>query len=180
VARRLCQTLFTLILLYAAAIAAFGFFHYDAANRPSTGTVISEFHSTVGGYVAGVFKSKPPETARVPASDAVPPPKPEESPPPAPPPPSPAADSEEDDAAPVGREAILRRVRDVLIPKAQQELSTVTKAGSGQLDAKGRVLGILVQARDLLNEILDEDPEDREANRLFQRVTEMRMAIEKR
>ena len=170
-ARRIRQILFVLIVVYAAAIGAFAFFRYDAATRPGAGAVLRDFHVAAFGWIPAIFSG---EDAPDPAPGALPPPKP---PPPAvapaaPPTPTPTPEDE--------RTTTLRRVRGELLPEAERGLAAVTVAGEGQNEEKAKVLGILVRARDLLNTLLDVDPQDREAYELYKRCAELRAAVMKR
>ncbi len=167
-ARRVYQSLFLLLVAYAAAIGAFALLHYRGEARPSAGTVLGDFHGTAFGWIPAIFGSEDePEPPAAPAPPPVPP-APVVVPVAAPPPP-------EDDRA-----ATLRRVRSELLPEAERGLAAVTVGGEGQNEEKAKVLGILVRARDLLNTILDADPQDREAYELFKRCAELRGAVMKR
>lgn len=164
-ARRLCQFLFTLVVLYVAVLAAFAWFHYEG-DRPDTLTTAGEFHE----WIASKFRGPPPP--RMPPPDV---PAPivaggPTSPTPEPPPPS----------ADAPRSKAIAEVRDVLLPEAAAIIERMSAAGADVQTLRVDAAAVLVRARDLLGAQLDRKASDPEVQKLYKRVTDLRIAVEKR
>lgn len=165
-ARRLCQFLFTLAVLYGAAVGAFAMFHY-ASPRPDVLTIATEMHA----YVAAKFQSTPPAT---PAPGVIPPLRDETSaPPPPPPPPPPPAPTDP-------RSIAIAKVRDEILPEAKVVIAKMDDPGANVQILKVDARVILVRARDLLGALLDEKADDPEVQKLNKRVTDLLIAVDKR
>ncbi len=170
-ARRLCQFLFTLALLYAAGVAAFAFLHYEKDARPDVLTICSEMHD----WVRAKLKSSSPaptDPGTVPAKrEAV-------EVPPAPP--APPVDVKAEPPANDPRARAIAKVRDELLPKAEDLAKAMDAPGSKLADAKVGLRVVLVEARDLLGPLLDANPDDREVHKLYKRVSDLLIAADKR
>jgi len=170
-ARRLCQFLFALALLYAAGVTAFAFLHYEKDARPDVLTICSEMH----GWVRSKISSSTPATvdpAAVPARrDEV------VVPPPAPPY---GAEGKGSPVASDPRSIAIAKVRDEILPKAEAMAKVMGAPGTKVSDSKVDLRVVLVEARDLLGPIVDANPDDREAQRLYKRVSDLLIAADKR
>jgi hypothetical protein len=165
-ARRICQTLFALAVAYAAAIGLYALLHYKGADRPDVGTIVADFHVWAGG----VFRKEPPPAALpgvLPAPVEVPAPPPTKSE-------TPGAAVEDE------RTRTLRTVSEVLLPEAERQMGALGQEGPGFKERQSEVLGVLIKVRDLLNPLLDANPQDREVNKLWDRFTQMQRAASKR
>jgi hypothetical protein len=148
--------------LYLAALGAFALLHYDG-SRADARDVVSEFHAFLGvGPSTAAAEVAPPPPAP-------PPPRPvvvKPSPPPAPPPPR--------------ERTRLERVADTLreVRKEAPALKRMDR-GPGFDAARIDVLSRLSDARDLLNGVLDENPDHRRGNELWDRLQELMAAFRK-
>ncbi len=191
-ARRICQALLAVALLYAGAVAAFAFLAYRGP-RPSVLEVARDFHLFVVGR--GTPPKPPEEPGGMPAPAAVPaagrsaePPEPPPVPPTPPDSPDPAAAGAPDAGAAVASEkasadprfAAIFRVRHVLLPRAEEKLAGLKAAGPDLLDRKADARAVLVSARDLIGPLLDRNRDDAEAQSLYQRVMDLLAALDKR
>jgi len=170
-ARRLCQFLFALALLYAAGVGAFAFFHYEKDARPDVLTICSDMH--------GWVRSKIGSSAPAPVDPAAVPVRREAADPPPPPPTGPAS-AEIPPAANDPRSLAIAKVRDEILPKAEAMARLMGAPGTKVSDAKVELRVVLVEARDLLGPIVDANPDDREAQKLYKRVSDLLIAADKR
>ena len=165
-ARRLCQFLLSLAVLYVLAVGAFSLFHYEK-DRPDVITTAGEFHAWILARL---------HSGSTPSTDPGGVPVPREAPPVAPPPPVAPAVVPTD-----ARSVALARVRDELLPKAQAEIKTLNTRGIDDLaGAKAQARATLVDARDLLGGLLDTKKDDPEVQALYKRVMELLTAVSKR
>jgi hypothetical protein len=168
-ARRLCQTLLAIALGYVAAVGLFALIAYRGA-RPDVLTMARDFNLFVVGR--GTPARAPTEAGEVPPEvpSALPPP------PPAPPPVLP-----EEPRVPVDpRAATLAKVGDDLLPEAERLMGAIRSDSTTLMEEKARVRVVLVEARDLLGGLLDKDRTDAEAHKLYKRVMEHLIAVDKR
>jgi hypothetical protein len=164
-ARRICQSLLAVAIVYALAVAVFSFLHYSPGERPDVVTTAKEFHLFVIGRLPA--KSAPPEPGAVPPAAPTPPPSVEPPPPPEPPP--------EDERA-----KAIRVVRDELLPRARRQLAEIPKAaGADHLDKKAEARKTLVEARDLLGPLLDRKRDDPDVQKVYQQVMDLLAPLSK-
>lgn len=170
-ARRLCQFLFALALLYAAGVTAFAFLHYEKDARPDVLTICTEMHAWVRSKLER-STPEPVDPGSVPAKR-----DPADLPLPAP-----VEPTEGKVSPPAGdpRSQALAKVRDELLPKAEGMARVLGTPGNAVADAKVRLRVVLVEARDLLGPMIDANPDDREAQRLYKRVSDLLIAADKR
>ena len=149
-------------VLYAGLLLAFWTLHYEG-SRPGIGQVVQDFHAFLG--------LGPGEARAAPPPPSLPPLEPErtEPEPPAPPPPP-----------PVMERSRLDRIADT-IREVQRDAKTVkAKSRGGELEeAQLELVSKLCEARDELNVILDEDPENDRANGLWDRLQRVLVALRK-
>jgi hypothetical protein len=168
-ARRLCQTLLAIALGYLAALGLFALLAYRGP-RPDVLTMARHFHLFVVGR--GAPPRAPEEPGEVP---------PEAPPVPAPRPEDPALPSAAPAPAPADpRPAALARVRGELLPEAERRMAAIRPDATALMDEKAHARAVLVTARDLLGELLDRDRGDEEAQKLYKRVMELLIALDKR
>lgn len=170
-ARRLCQFLFTLALLYAAGVTAFAFLHYEKDARPDVLTICGDMHD----WVRSKLKSSSPEPTD---PGTVPVKREPVGAPPAPP--TPAVDVKAEPPANDPRSKAIAKVRDEILPKAEAMAKVMDAPGTKIADAKVALRVVLVEARDLLGPMIDANPDDREAGRLYKRVSDLLIAADKR
>ena len=149
------------LVLYAVCIGLFALFHYEeAGDRPDASRVVRDFHAFLG-VGPSQARAAAPEVAAT-------------APPPRPVRPSPAP-------APVPiRRSPLDRIAETLgrIEQDAPKLKQQDRDASFE-PARIEVLSALCDARDTLNEILDERPDDARANRLWDRLQELLAAVRK-
>ncbi|MHC5009396.1 MAG: hypothetical protein ACYTG6_00420 [Planctomycetota bacterium] len=152
---RLCVGL---VVLYFVAVGAFAVLHYDG-SRPAAGTVFGDFHAFLGfGSDAAPARAAPP--APGPTVVQAPPTHPAPLPPPPP--------------DPLDRvDATLRQVA-----TEAPRLRTMDR-GPAFENARVTALARLSEAREILNPILDRDPENDRANRLWDRLQRLYVALKK-
>jgi len=177
-ARRLCQFLFTLAILYGLAVGAFAYFNY-AGQRPDVLTIANDMHGWVRAKFASAT-SKPPEPGSIPRlnADATPPASPPVGPDVTPVPtpiPSPTPPTADDP-----RSRAIAKVRDELLPEALVLIGKMDDPGAKVQTLKVDARVVLVKARDLLGELLDKKADDREVQKLNKRVTDLLIAVDKR
>lgn len=169
-ARRLCQFLFTLAVLYALAVGAYAYFAYGDA-RPDVLTIANDMHAWVRAKFASAAP-KPPEPGALP---------PLGTPPPAPPPPVvPEIPVPTPPSANDPRSKAIASVKDELLPKALELIGKMDDPGAAVQTLKVEARVVLVKARDLLGELLDKSAADREAQKLYKRVSDLLIAVDKR
>lgn len=166
-ARRLCQFLFTLAVLYALAVGAFALFHYDG-TRPDVLTIAGDMHE----WISARFRSSTPK----PAEPGTIPPKRTDVVEPPPPPPPPRLPPPPTDA----RSRAITEVRDEILPKATEVIARMDDKGAKVQELKVEARVILVKGRDLLGALLDEKADDPEVQRLNKKVTDLLIAVDKR
>ena len=178
-ARRLCQFLFTLALVYALAVGAYAYFGYTG-SRPDTLTIASDMHE----WVQAKFRSAappPPEPGSLaplntPGTSSTTPPAPPGVPNlPNPTPPVPTPPTANDP-----RSRAIATVGDELLPKVMEIIGRMDDPGAQVQTLKVDARVVLVKARDLLGALLDEKADDREVQRLNKRVTDLLIAVDKR
>ncbi len=163
-ARRLCQFLFTLAILYALAVGGFAYFNYQSP-RPDVLTIAGDMH----GWVMGRFRSTPAPTlppGSIPplSTDVVPAPAPD----------VPAAPPEDD------RSRAIAKVRDEFLPAVDVIIRKMDDPGAQVQVLKVEAAALLTKARDLLGAQLDLRPDDAEVQKLNKRVQDLRAAVGKR
>jgi hypothetical protein len=162
-AKNLCRAMLALAILWVAAVVAFRYLHYD--KPPSFGTAIGDFHhwvKTLGGTRGETPPPAPP-----------PQPEPEAAAPEPPPPEAPPAPVDEVDVALNAAETKLR--------EAEEKSRTLRDADRGDdFDAsRTQVLIAVGEVIEVLNVVLDDDPEHRRANVLYTRAQNLRSALRK-
>ena len=148
------------IALYVVGLGLFTLFHCDAGTRPAAGNVMRDFHAFLG---VGPAKAQ----AAAPEVKSAPPPMR-----PTPPRPKPAPVKYEPTPLELVAQTLRRVERDA--PKLKQRDRDTTFES-----ARIAVLSELCDARDVLNEILDERPDHDRANRLWDRLQELLAAVRK-
>jgi len=173
-ARRLCQFLFTLAVLYGLAVGGFAYFGYDGA-RPDVLTIASDMHAWIGSKVQAA-------APKAPEPGAIPPLQTPGSPPTPPPPPPvvPTLPSPTPPAANDPRSKAIASVEDELLPQALAIIGRMNDPGASVQALKVDARVVLVKARDLLGELLDKNGDDRQVQRLNKRVTDLLIAVDKR
>lgn len=166
-ARRLCQFLFTIALLYAAAVGAYALFAYEG-TRPDVVTIAGDLH----GWVAQKFHTT---SAPTPPAGALPPRKDDVAPVPPPPPAVAPAEPPLD-----ARAAAIARVNDEYLPEATAVIEKMSAPGANVESLKVDATVILTRARDLLGPMVDANPSDRELSRTYKRVSDLMIAVHKR
>ncbi len=175
-ARRFCQFVFTLALLYGLAVGAFAWLHYSGA-RPDVLTIANDMHEWVRAKVAPAA-AKSPEPGSVPPLNTPGASTPTVSPAPLPsaaPIPSPTPPTANDP-----RSKAIETVRDELLPEALEIIAKMDDPDAKVQTLKVDARVILVKARDLLGALLDQKSDDREVQRLNKRVTDLLIAVDKR
>ena len=171
-ARKICQTLFGLFVVYAILVGLFALIHYKGVERPDVVSVTGEFHVWVGSFFhAEPEPALPPGTLPAPTA----PPSPAPLPTPTAPPRDPAEVKAEEERA-----AALRLVGEELIPEAEKKYNALGDEGPGFRDRQTEVLALLVRVRNILNPMLDRNPGDRDANRLWDKFTALQRAASKK
>lgn len=145
------------LALYVVCIGLFALFHYEQGRRPAASRVMRDFHAFLG--VGPSAAAAAPTVVAVPPRPVVPPPAPVPS---------------QVERSPLDRIAqTLRRIeRDA--PKLKQR-----DRDASFEPARIEVLSALCDARDTLNEILDERPDHDRANRLWDRLQQLLAAVRK-
>ena len=167
-ARRICQGLLTLALLYVAAVIGFALLHYGKGDTPTLVTAAGDMHRALAGLFA---KSPDP----VPEPGTIPPPRDSDALPPPPPPPTPLPTSNDP------RVQALLKVSVHLLPEAEKLVRAISTDSEKSLDdRKADARNALIEARDVLGRLLDADRHDKEAHELYQRVMELLIAVDKR
>lgn len=148
------------LVLYMLCLGLFAVVHYDAGKRPRAALVMREFHAFLGIGPTQARAAAPEVKAALPPL----------APKPVVPPPAPVVHE------PSQIERIAQTLRKVEreAPKLRQHERDATFEG-----ARIEVLSTLCDARDQLNEILDERPSDARANRLWDRLQELLAAVRK-
>jgi hypothetical protein len=167
-ARRLCQLLFTLALLYVAAVGAYAFFAYQSP-RPDVVTIAGEFHEWVRARFRPSPSPAPPPGTLPPFRDA------DAAPTSIPLPPAPPAAPPTD-----ARSLAIAKVRDELLPEVKVIIGRMDDPDAKVQTLKVDARVVLVKARDLINPLRDGDPEDREAHRIGKQIDDLLIAVDKR
>lgn len=166
-ARRLCQFLLLLVVLYGLAVGAYALFGYRG-DRPDVVTVASDLH----GWVRNLLRYKYEPQGGAPAQGEIPPRQ--DVPPPAPVPAVPAVKKD-------ARTEAVERVSLELLPRAKQLVKELEDRSSPDFEAhRTSALVALNQARDLLGPYLDNGQGDAEMQRLYKQVSELLAAVRKR
>jgi hypothetical protein len=164
-ARRLCQFLLSLAVLYGLAVGAFSLFHYEG-NRPDVVTTARELHAWVLARLHG-GASATPDPGGLPVPKEPPTPTPT---------PTPTV------VAPLdARGKALARVKDDLLPQAEGELKAMEERGVKDLAGlKAKARATLVEARDLLGPLLDQKADDPPVQAAYKKVMQLLIAVDKR
>jgi hypothetical protein len=169
-ARRLCQTLLAIALAYLAVLGLFALLAYRG-KRPDVLTMARDLNLFVVGRGA---PARPPAEAGDVPPEVVPAPAPAPAPVPAP------ALPETPDPAADPRARTLAKVRDELLPEAERLMAAIRTDSPSLQDDKARARTVLVTARDLLGALIDRDRADADAHKLYKRVMEHLIAVNKR
>jgi hypothetical protein len=167
-ARRLCQLLLALAVLYGIAVGAYAVFAYDG-KRPDVVTIAGEMHAWVRNGLS--YKYVPPSGAPAPgdlppAHDAPPLPK-------LPPvPPGPPRDA---------RTTAVERVANELLPRAREQAKALADRSSPDFEIRRTAAMVtLNQARDLLGPYIDRGEADDAMRKLYKEVSDLLIAVRKK
>jgi hypothetical protein len=166
-ARRLCQLILALAVLYGLAVGAFALFAYDSP-RPDVVTIANGMHDWVRNGLK--YKYEPPSGA--PAPGDLPPTQTTPTPKLPPVPPGPPKDA---------RTTAVDRVANELLPRAREQVKTLADRSSPDFEIRRTATIVtLNQARDLLGPYIDNGQADDQMRKLYKEVSDLLVAVRKK